>query len=143
VRAVLNELYILAYEYLKSLDSLCQLSEDMQKHLDKPHAHSLLELYAHTLPAFGHVHHIQELVLESVHQPLKRGIRSYNHRNEQGFAVSAALTSDWKSRLVFEVEKAIETGSVWDADQFIRIELLLFGEPGLHKSTLSNGSVDL
>jgi bacterioferritin (cytochrome b1) len=57
--------------------------------------------------------------------------------------VSAALTSDWKSRLVFEVEKAIETGSVWDADQFIHIELLLFGEPDLHKSTLPNGSVDL
>jgi hypothetical protein len=72
------------------------------------------------------------------HQTLKRGIRSYNHRNEQVFAVSAALASDWESRLAFEVEKAIETGSLWDADQCIRIERLLLGEPGLHKSTLPN-----
>jgi hypothetical protein len=139
-RARFNELYVLACKYLKSLDGLCRLSEDMRKHLDKPNAHRLLELYAHTLPAFGHVHHIQELVFESAHQPLKRGIRSSNHRNEQVFAVSAALASDWESRLAFEVEKAIETGSVWDADQCIRIERLLLGEPGLHKSTLPNGT---
>jgi hypothetical protein len=107
-RARLNELYVLICKYLKSLDGLCRLSEDMRKHLDKPNAHRLLELYAHTLPAFGRVHHIQELVFESEHQPLKRGIRSSNHRNEQVFSISAALASDWESRLAFEVEKLLK-----------------------------------
>jgi hypothetical protein len=138
-RIRINELYVMACEYLTKLDSLCRISEDMRKHLDKPNAHRLVELYAHTLPAFGHVHHVQELVFESAHQPLKRGLRNSNHRDEQVFAVSAALASDWESRLAFEVEKAIASGKVWNSKQCIRIERLLLGDASLKTSLLKEG----
>ena len=121
-------LYSKASNYIGLLNTLCRLSEQARKHLDKPNVHRLLELYVHTIPAFGHVRHVQELIFESAHQPLKQGLRRSNHRDEQVFAVGAYLASDWESRLALEVQRASRNGSPWSGMSRLRIERLLLGE---------------
>jgi hypothetical protein len=134
-------LYALAREYVRALNRMCMASDEARKHLDKPNVHRLLELFVHTLPAFGHLHHVQELIFETAHQPLKRAIRGSNYRQEQLFAVSAALASDWESRIAVEVELALESGERWDDYACLRIERLITGDAQLRKSSLDASSV--
>jgi hypothetical protein len=104
----ISVLYSKARSYIKDLNDFFRISEDARRHLDKPNVHRLIELYVHTISAFGHVHHVQELVFETAHQPLKRGMQKSNHRDEQVFSVCACLASDWESRLSMEVETAMK-----------------------------------
>ena len=47
----------------------------------------------------GHTTLFQELVLESAHQLLKRGINRSNKHDAHEFSLSTVLADDWKRRL--------------------------------------------
>jgi hypothetical protein len=97
-------LYGMACDYVKELDGVCALSQKLKDALDKPNVHRLIELYAHTIPAYGHVKHVAELLFESAHQPLKRAINGSNHHDPQIAAVHSALENDLESRLALELQ---------------------------------------
>jgi hypothetical protein len=80
---------------------LCQ--GKLKDALDKPNVHRLIELYAHTIPAYGHVKHVTELLFESAHQTLKRAINGSNHHDPKIAAVHSALENDLESRLALEL----------------------------------------
>jgi len=92
-------------EYVRKLARVCMLSEESKKVLDKPNVHRLLEFYAFTLPSFGNVSFVQELVLEKAHQELKRGLQRSNNHNAQLQAMEHAVANDWVHRLAFEVKE--------------------------------------
>jgi hypothetical protein len=79
------------------------LSQKLKDLLDKPNVHRLIELYAHTIPAYGHVKHVTELLFESAHQPLKRAVNCSDHHDPQIAAVYSALENDLESRLALEL----------------------------------------
>ena len=122
----LDALFKKACEYVNELYKACKLYKDARKCLDKPNVHRFVELYAHTLPAFGHTRHIQELLFETAHQPLKRGILRSNHRDPQLAAMMAVLANDWESRLSIEVESA-GTPVTWSYETCRRLQRLLVG----------------
>jgi len=122
----LDALFKKACEYVKDLYEACKHYKDARKCLDKPNVHRFVELYAHTLPAFGHMRHIQELLFETAHQPLKRGILRSNHRDPQLAAMMAVLANDWESRLSIEVESAGPPIS-WSYETCRRLQRLLVG----------------
>ena len=68
--------------------------------LDKPNFHRLLELYQHSIAAFGHVSLFQELVFETAHQPLKRSVSRGNHRHAEASDVESAWATTGKQELV-------------------------------------------
>lgn len=119
----MNKLYGMACRYVKELDEVCKLSSKLCEILDKPNVHRLIELYAHTIPAYGHVKHITELLFESAHQPLKRGITNSNHSSPQVAAVYAALQNDWESRLALE----LVSDKPYSSRRVHRIQRLLLG----------------
>jgi hypothetical protein len=86
--------------------------------------HRLLELYTHTLPAFGHVGHFQELLFETAHQPLKRGIKRSNNRDPHLSEVQALLANDWKTRLEIS---SIGKPNQWSDATCDRLQQLLTG----------------
>ena len=88
--------------------------------------HRLVELYAHTLPAFGHVGHFQELLFETAHQPLKRGIKRSNNRDPHIYAVQAVLANDWETRLALEIA-SVGKPDQWSNTTCNRIQRLLTG----------------
>ena len=99
----------LAVSYLEQVDALCVEQEVAPKQLDKPNLHRPLELNFHSFPAFGHVKHFTELVLESEHQLLRRCITKINHHNAQTSTVEHCLGNDWQrwiSLLHQEVKKS-------------------------------------
>jgi hypothetical protein len=99
-------LFGMACDYIDALHALCVESSDkIGKILNKPNVHRLLELYAHTIPAFGHCRFVEELAFESAHQPLKRAIVRSNRRDPQLAAVTAVLANDWESRLSIELSR--------------------------------------
>lgn len=118
-----DKLYRMACKYVSDLDEVCALSQRLRDVLDKPNVHRLVELYAHTIPAYGHVKHVAELLFESGHQPLKRGITTSNHHAPQVAAVYAALQNDWESRLSLEMVPDIQHSE----RRVHRIQRLLLG----------------
>jgi hypothetical protein len=99
-------LYSKSRSCIKDLNDFCRISEDARRHLDKQNVHRLIVLRVNTIAAFGHVHHFQELVFETAHQPVKRGMQKPNHRDKHVFSVGACLESDWESTLSMKVETA-------------------------------------
>ena len=98
-KAYVASLQAMAAQYVSAVDSFCRQYPERGSVLDKPNLHRLLELYSHTIPAFGHVSHVQELVFETAHQPLKRCISRSNHQNAEVSAVEHCMGNDWQSRL--------------------------------------------
>jgi hypothetical protein len=84
----------------------------------------LIELDTHTIPSFGHCRHVQELLFEIVHQPLKRAITRSNQRDPQISALTATLANDWETRLSIEVSSLGKTQS-WTAEQCMRLHRLI------------------
>jgi hypothetical protein len=99
----IEKLYGMACAYVKELDGVCALSQTLKDASDKPNVKRLIELYAHTIPAYGHVKHVTELRFESAHQPLKRAIKGTNNHDRQIAAVHSALENDLESRLALEL----------------------------------------
>jgi len=67
--------------------------------LDKPNAHRLLELCAHSIPIFKHASNISELVLESIHQNFKGWLERNSHPNSHITALENAIAKYWSTRL--------------------------------------------
>ena len=113
---------------VSNMSTLCARSEHAKRHLDKPNVHRLVEFFSFTLPAFGNVFHIQELVLERGHQELKCGILRSNFKNPQLQAMESVTGNDWVNRLGLELEDVTDTGHGW-SDSVIRSVLRLLGRP--------------
>jgi hypothetical protein len=126
-QARLDMLYGSAGDYIRRLHDLCVRDQDVVgKYLNKPNVHRLLELYTHTIPAFGHSRHVQELLFETAHQPLKRAISRSNQRDPHLAAVTATLANDWESRLSIEVSSLGDPDS-WTAEHCLRLQRLVAG----------------
>jgi len=87
---------ILALDYVRAMNETCKKYPASGKIVDNPNIHRLVEFFVHTLPAYGSVKHIQELLFETMHQPLKRGVRNSNHRNPQLQAMEQVLPTTGK-----------------------------------------------
>ena len=59
--------------------------------LDKPNGHRLLELFIHTVPLFGSLKFIEELILEKAHHSVKNAVDMSNMKNEQVQAMNDYL----------------------------------------------------
>ena len=117
----------LAVSYLEQVDALSVELEIARKQLDKPNLHRLLELYFHSLPAFGHAKHFTELVLENAHQPLKRCITKSNHHNAQISAVAHCLGNDWQGRISL-LHQGVKKSNSDDEEKYKRgLRRLLIG----------------
>jgi hypothetical protein len=68
--------------------------------------HRLLELYTLTIHTFGHSRHVQELLFETAHQPLKRAFFRSNQLDPHIHAVNATIANDWECRLSIEVNRS-------------------------------------
>ena len=95
----LTQLKQMSKEYVSSVDHFCTTSEIGKAKLDKPNLHRLVELYEHSIPAFGHVREFMELIFESAHQPLKRSIARSNNRDSHIFAMEQCVGNDWQGRI--------------------------------------------
>ena len=125
--ARMDILYGSAVDYVRRLHDICVRDKDVAgKHLNKPNVHRLLELYTHTIPSFGHCRHVQELLFETAHQPLKRAISRSNQRDPHISAVTATLANDWETRLSLEISSLGEPQS-WNAEQCMRLHRLIAG----------------
>lgn len=86
----------------------------------KPNMHLMLELYFHTIPAFGHCRQIQELAFEHGHQALKRVWERHN---------SAVRESMWNDHFqhIFDCRRDGPQNSTTQSDGYITdmISLLL------------------
>jgi hypothetical protein len=123
----LDILYGFAVKYISVLHELCVRENGVvAKYLNKPNVHRLLELYTHTIPAFGHCRHVQELLFETAHQPLKRAISRSNQRDPHIHAVTATLANDWECRLSIEVNRCGDPDS-WTIEDCTRIRRLITG----------------
>jgi hypothetical protein len=123
----LDILYGIAVKYISALHKFCVRDNGVvAKYLNKPNVHRLLELYTHTIPAFGHCRHVQELLFETAHQPLKRAITRSNQRDPHIHAVTATLANDWECRLSIEVNRCGEPDS-WSIEDCRRIKRLITG----------------
>jgi hypothetical protein len=123
----LDILYGFAVKYISVLHEFCVRDNGVvAKYLNKPNVHRLLELYTHTIPAFGHCRHVQELLFETAHQPLKRAIARSNQRDPHIHAVTATLANDWECRLSIEVNRCGDPDS-WTIDDCRRIQRLITG----------------
>ena len=96
---IMDILYESAVEYVRRIHELCLRDKNVAgKNLNKPNVHRLVELYTHTIPSFGHCRHVQELLFETAHQPLKRAITRSNQRDPHISAVTGTLANDWETR---------------------------------------------
>ena len=121
-------LKIHADHYISKLSSLCRSSEIAEDVLDKPNVHRLSEFYTFTLPAFGSIALIQELVLEHGHQLMKQSYKATNGKNVQLQCMAHATGVDWVNRFAVELEGLSRTGEGWDETR-CRAVLRLMGRP--------------
>lgn len=103
-------------QFLERVDEVSKLFPAVAKALDKPNLHRLLELYVHTLPMVGNISHVQELLFEGAHQPLKRAIQKSNKKDAQLQAMEHRLSNDWKQILAVETGDVLQSGEGWDED---------------------------
>ena len=123
----IDELHHAAGRYVNSVCRICERSRICAKILDKPNVHRLLELFHHTLPQFGNLRIVQELILEQAHQHLKRGIQRSNQKNAQVQAMQNSIANDWASRLELELDGVGGFGDVWEIEDASAVRRL-FGD---------------
>lgn len=98
-RVRLSLLVNMSRDYCKLIESLAGESLESARILDKPNLHRFMELFAHTLPLFGSLKYIEELILEKAHQSAKKAIDMSNMKNEQVQAMNDFLHDDLVARL--------------------------------------------
>ena len=98
-RTRLENLAKQALDHCKIIEELSNIDETSVRNLDKPNMHRFVELFVHTLPMFGSMKYIEELILEKGHQHAKRAIEMSNKKNEQIQAMTDYLYDDFVSRL--------------------------------------------
>ena len=119
-----------AYEYVSMVNDLCALHPRVRSELDKPNIHRFLELYVHSLPKVRHIALIQELILESGHQPLKKAFKRSNHHNAHEFAINRVLADDWEGRVGAVCKSIADTQALTDED-CCRLMQVAFGRQDL------------
>lgn len=82
-----------------SVLKLHNLNKESCEELDKPNLHRLRELFTHTIPCYGTVKHICELILEKEHQTAKKALKMSNQKNAQMQAMNDSIIDDFFSRL--------------------------------------------
>jgi len=99
-----------ARKYISYTDSAAKVTEEVKSYIDKPNVHRVLELYIHTIPAYGHVRHVIESPFEHAHQALKRVWEQHNSRQNHISVVEEMLWNDFFHRL-FLCRKGIRQNS--------------------------------
>ena len=108
-RTRLNELVSDVRNYCKTIEELSLIDPKNVGILDKPNMHRFVELFVHTLPMFGSLTFIEELILEKAHQTAKKAIDMSNNKNEQLQAMTDYLFDDFMCRLK-SVTRSAEVG---------------------------------
>ena len=85
--------------YTRMIEELASEHKESASLLDKPNVHRFMELFVHTLPMFGSLKFIEELILEKAHQSAKKAVDQSNMKNEQVQAMNDYLHDDLVSRL--------------------------------------------
>ena len=98
-RKRLKDLVSDAREYCETIKDLSRIDTKHVGILDKPNMHRFVELFVHSLPMFGSMRFIEELILEKAHQTAKKAIDMSNKKNEQLQAMNDYLFDDFKCRL--------------------------------------------
>jgi len=117
----------LAKEFLVLVNNASKLNIDVFKIIDKPNVHRVLELYVHTIPAFGHVRHVQELTFEHMHQSLKRIWEKHNASELHLDVVKESLFNDYIHRLFQARKRALSQDTSSDNTALNDILKLLHG----------------
>jgi len=117
----------LAKEFVVLTNNASKLNLDVLKIIDKPNVHRVLELYIHTIPAFGHVRHIQELTFEHMHQSLKRIWEKHNSSEQHIAAVKESLFNDYIHRLFNARKRALSQDTTSDGTALNDILKLILG----------------
>jgi len=127
-----QDLQGLARTFLKQVDTLIVRKVAWAGCLDKPNSHRLLELTVHTVPRYGHIHHIADLTFEHKHQGLKQAHqRANNHLAvNHHWAVRMDLLDVWKTRVCAAFRRVSTRDAPVAEIEASRVELytLLFGE---------------
>ena len=99
-------------DHCKFIEELGSIDRESVNILDKPNMHRLVELFTHTLPLFGSLKFIEELILEKAHQGAKRAVDMSNKKNEHVQGMMVYLQDDFVTRLR-SITKDIETPGSW------------------------------
>lgn len=100
-RATPPELHLLAESFLDLVRAAC-LRADLAAfgfYLDVPNLHRVRELFDHVVPALLHVRHVQELLFEDAHQPLKRSVVTGNGHQDATRAMTRCIKMELVSRM--------------------------------------------
>ena len=108
-RKRLNGLVSDVKKHCKTIEELSRIDAKNVGILDKPNMHRFVELFVHSLPMFGSLRFIEELILEKAHQTAKKAIDMSNNKNEQLQAMNDYLFDDFVCRLK-SVTRSAETG---------------------------------
>ena len=117
-------------DYVETLNEYCRKVKGAGAHLDKPNVHRLVEFCVHTLPAYGSVKHVQELIFERMHQPLKKGVRMSNHQSEQLSALELVLADDWQTRVAIVLRDMGMEPQHWSSSECSQMVNVLSQELG-------------
>ena len=124
-------------EYMKTINNLCSKSEKVRLKVDKPNLHRLLEFFFHSLPLIGHAALFRELILESGHQPLKKGILKSNNQDAHNYSMMKVLAEEWKQRLGTVCSSVKNINQLTD-DECYRLAEIAFGRGDLFQSGKHN-----
>ena len=114
------------YSYVSSVNDLYGSHDFLRKALDQPNVHRLVELYVHTLPLFGRVSLVREIILKQGHQPIKRAIMYSKNQKEHLHAMKSVLSDDRKMRLGIACSSVTTPGSL-TTEECIKILDASFG----------------
>ena len=120
-----DHILALVSDYMKELHEVCKKDPIAMKHLDKPNLHRLIEFCVHTLPAFGAAKHVEELLFERMHQPLKRGVRNSNHKNEHLSSMELIMADDWLARIAITLGAVGHNTKQWTSADCRRVYFAL------------------
>lgn len=85
--------------HIQTIEKISRIDPTNVGILDKPNMHRFVELFVHTLPMFGSMRYIEELILEKAHQSAKKAVDMSNNKNEQLQAMADYLFDDFTCRL--------------------------------------------
>ncbi len=143
-RRRMQKIYSSARRYVEEISDVCKpaVPERARKLLDRPNMHRLIEFYETTLPAFGNVRLIEELILERAHQEAKKGIMSSNFQNPQLQAMTNVRANDWINRLGYETGAVTPEGGGW-SESTMRSVFRLLGDARWDRDVYEEDTTEL
>ena len=124
------ELCSQAHAYMDGVKDICDISrpDRVNRKLDKPNMHRLIEFYEYTLPSFGNISHLNELLFERAHQEMKQAVVHSNYQNPQLQAMFHVNGNDWVNWVAHELKDVTNDNKGWNEDTY-RSVLRLLGNP--------------